>query len=132
MDELARQAGMTGLVVAGLTALVVLMSGALSIAVKLKQLFVKEVNPDKEFVTRAELTEAMDGLKNDMQAKIESLKTDLGKDITDVGKHVTDLNNYIHTTAHAQNNSMHTIALKVERLVVVQELAMGKQKPEDK
>lgn len=72
-------------------------------------LFFREKDEDQKFVTRAELRTAIDGVRLDIKTQLQ------------------EMNDYIHKTAHDHNDVFHTINLRLERLLAMEDAAADKK-----
>ena len=108
----------TTTVVFGLTAVVALMGGLFGMAVAVKQLFFRPVNPGNEYVTRAELDKTVTNLDN----KIDSLRNELSSQIKDLQKYMTDSN-------HRLTDFMQNLSIKLTALTVTNEVVLGIKTP---
>lgn len=99
------------IVVIGLAALVTLVGGIFGMAVAIKTLFVRQIDPAKEFVTRQELQTVV----TDIDRKIDNLKTEVLLKM-DRGQ------DYARTASHETNGTLQNIMLKVEHLLAIKEL----------
>lgn len=75
-----------------------------------RQLFKRNVDPDKEFVTRAELRGAI----NELEKRLESTRSEM------VGS-IKELQQYSQTRFHDISNSTNGVALKMERMLTLYE-----------
>jgi len=105
-------------VVVGLTAIIALLGGMFGLAVAIKALFFKPINPGNEFITRAE----MDKTVSELDRKIESLRTDLRQQIK-------ELSDYQRETSHRATDAMTAMSMKLTALMVTNEVVLGIKTP---
>lgn len=113
MGETDANTLIVGAVVVGLTALFGLAAIILNIVIAVKKL--GRIEPDKEYVTRAELKETVD----EIEKKIDNLKSDIRIEMGDISKKMDKASDYQHVIAHEQANHLHNMGLRVERLITV-------------
>lgn len=110
-----------GYVAVGLIGLIGLIAGFLGLIVTIRNLL-KAEDPDKQFVTRAELGKAvrelelrMDSIKNDVTLRMNQINLE-------IGAKVDKLYEYSSRTNHENANVMQNLLLKVERLTTLREM----------
>jgi len=116
LTVLAQISDPISVVVVGLAALITLVGGIFGMAVAIRTLFVKPIEPGKEFVTRGELMKIVGDIEN----KIDAMKCD-------IGERLEKQSEYARATAHEHANAVNSIGLKVERLLVMRELEPGRR-----
>ena len=108
----------TSTVVIGLTAIVALMGGLFGMAVAIKTLFFVRIDPDKQFVTRSELSNAI----GDLDDKIEAFKVDMTMQIKELYKYTTEY-------SHRMVDAMNAINVKLSVLTTTNEFVLGIKTP---
>jgi hypothetical protein len=113
-----------GWVVVGLSALVGLLGGAVGVAVGIKSLFFDKSNnpdPDREYVTRGELTAKVDEVEREISLFKSEINTKIDVLKIDIMARVDKMEGYTRAGIHDLRNVMNTLMLRVERLLVLRE-----------
>lgn len=99
----------------------------LTVVEKIKTLFFKKESPkppvprQERFVTHAEFTE----MKAELLEKVQAVRAEMDVMKKDVLTRLVDLDKYSHEATHRLSDSQHQILLKMERLVVLDEMRRG-------
>jgi len=113
-------------VLLGVAAITAIVGSILGTLLAGKKLFYPQVSRQEQYVTKQELTDAI----NSLDRKMDSLKIDLGTRVdrleTDLTDKMEKLDDYLHSSNHQNANTLQRVLLKLQTVLV----AMNLPKPQ--